>query len=263
MRAYLAVFSARFRALLQYRAAALAGLATQIFWGFIRMMIFAAFYRSTDAPQPMTLDEVITYVWLGQALLLLLPWRPDPDIRQLVRTGNVAYELLRPIDLYNLWYARAIAQRIAPAMLRCVPMAVLAALFFGLGAPASLASCAAFALSIAAAVLLSSAIATLLSISLLFTIEGRGVQALSTSMVNIFSGAIIPLPLFPDWFIPICEALPFRGLIDTPFRLYLGHIPPDAVWSAVGHQLLWTGLLVIAGRAILAFATRRLVVQGG
>ena len=73
MKAYWAVLSARFRTLLQYRAAALAGLGTQVFWGLIRVMIFGAFYRSTTAPQPMTYPEVVTYVWLGQAFIRMLP----------------------------------------------------------------------------------------------------------------------------------------------------------------------------------------------
>ncbi len=52
--AYCAILSARFRMLLQYRAAAFAGFVTQLFWGLIRVMIFSAFYRSSNAPQPMT-----------------------------------------------------------------------------------------------------------------------------------------------------------------------------------------------------------------
>ncbi|MDE3000662.1 MAG: hypothetical protein OXU79_16440 [Gemmatimonadota bacterium] len=73
MKAYAAVISARFRMMLQYRAAAMAGLGTQVFWGLIRMMFFTAFYNSATAPQPMSLADVITYVWLGQALLGMLP----------------------------------------------------------------------------------------------------------------------------------------------------------------------------------------------
>ncbi len=42
---------------------------------------------------------------------MLLLWRPDPESRSSLRTGNVAYELLRPVDLYGLWFARAIAGR--------------------------------------------------------------------------------------------------------------------------------------------------------
>ena len=64
---YRAILSARFRMLLQYRAAALAGLWTQIFFGLVLLMIYEAFYRSTMLRQPMTFAEIVTYVWLGQA----------------------------------------------------------------------------------------------------------------------------------------------------------------------------------------------------
>ena len=85
-----------YRALLQYRAAALAGFGTQLFWGFIRVMIFKAFYLSTTDSQPMELDDVITYVWLGQAFLVFIPWNVDREIQALIRSGAVTYELLRP-----------------------------------------------------------------------------------------------------------------------------------------------------------------------
>ena len=263
MRAYLAVFGARFRALLQYRAAALAGLVTQIFWGFIRMMVFTAFYASSTAPQPMTLDEVITYVWLTQALLMMLPWRPDTEIEQLVRSGNVAYELVRPVDLYGLWLARAVALRTAPAMLRCLPMVVLALLFFGMGPPAGPLAMLAFCISLLATIALSAAVTTLLSISLLLTLQGRGIHVLTNSIINLLSGALIPLPLLPDWAQGIAEVMPFRGLLDTPFRLYLGHLAPQAAAGAIAHQVVWTVALVLFGRWALARITRRIVVQGG
>jgi len=263
MRIYWAIFSARFRVLLQYRAAALAGLATQVFWGFLRVMIFTAFYASSQAQQPMSLGEVITYIWLTQALLLVLPWRPDPEIEQLVRGGNVAYELARPVDLYTLWLARALAQRTAPALLRSVPMVVLAYLAFGMSAPAGPFEALAFGLSLLATVALSAALTTLLSISLLLTLDGRGIHVLTISVVNLMSGAIIPLPLLPEWAQPIAEFLPFRGLMDTPFRLYLGHIAPEAAFAAIAHQVVWAAALIVGGRMILARVMRHIVVQGG
>lgn len=263
LRPYVAIFGARFRALLQYRAAALAGLATQVFFGLVRVMIFTAFYAASVAPQPMTLPEALTYVWLTQALLLVLPWRPDPDVEQLVRSGNVAYELVRPVDLYLLWFARAVAQRTAPALLRCLPMVVVAFAFFELSAPASLASALAFAVSLVITAALSAALTTLLSISVLYTLSGSGANVLTVSVVNFFSGAIVPLPLFPEWLQALANALPFRGLMDTPFRLYMGHLPPADAALAVGHQLAWTLALVLLGRMLLARALRRVVVQGG
>ena len=45
-RPYLAALSVRFQLTLQYRAAALAGFATQLWWGAIKVMVYAAFYGS-------------------------------------------------------------------------------------------------------------------------------------------------------------------------------------------------------------------------
>lgn len=263
IRPYVALTGARFRILLQYRAAALAGFGTQLFWGLIRVMIFEAFYRSTSAPQPMTYAQTVTYLWLIQAMLLLIPWSIDAELRALIRSGGVAYELLRPADLYWFWYSRALAGRIAPVMLRCVPMFVVAGLFFGLQPPASVAAAGAWLLATVGAVLLSCAITNLLAISLLWTVAGDGIVRLLSVLSTLLSGSIVPLPFFPDWSQPILALLPFRGLIDSPFRLYTGHIPPDQALAVVGHQVAWTAGLVLLGRALLGLGARRMVVQGG
>ncbi len=69
MRPYLSIVVSRFQMLLQYRAAAVAGVVTQIFWGIVRTMIFDAFYRSSSGSQPLTHDQTLTYIWLGQVTL--------------------------------------------------------------------------------------------------------------------------------------------------------------------------------------------------
>jgi ABC-2 type transport system permease protein len=261
--AYRAILSARFRMLLQYRAAAFAGFVTQLFWGLIRIMIFSAFYRSSNAVQPMTYEEVETYIWLGQAMFVMLPWNVDSEIRQMMRTGGVAYELLRPLDLYLLWFSRALAARTAPTLLRAIPLFTVVALFFGLRLPANWTAAAGWMLATLLAILLSSAISTLQGISLLWTISGEGIANLTFAAVLVFSGMVIPLPLFPDWAQPTIKLLPFRGLCDVPFRIYAGHIPPSAYLGELALQSAWIVGLIILGRWVLSRGMRRLVVQGG
>ncbi|MHB1002137.1 MAG: ABC transporter permease [Armatimonadota bacterium] len=263
MRAYWAVVSARFRMLLQYRAAAVAGFGTQVFWGLMRMMIFEAFYHSSTADQPMTFPQVVTYVWLGQAMLAMFPWNIDADIRTMMRSGTVAYELLRPIDLYWLWFSRAIAMRTAPTILRAMPMFILAILFFNMQLPVSWSAGSVWVLSTFAALLLSCAITTVLAISLFWTIAGDGISRFIFACVMIFSGMIVPLPFFPDWAQRIINYMPFRGVSDIPFRLYTGNIPAENALPVIAHQIGWTIALIVLGRLILARGTRRLVVQGG
>jgi ABC-2 type transport system permease protein len=225
-------------------------------------MIFGAFLRS-GAPSPMSIEEIVTYVWLGQALLMILPWRPDPEVAESIRTGAVAYELLRPLDLYNHWFARAVAFRSAPTLLRSVPLLILAALFFGMRLPAGPLALLSFLGAMAAALLLSASIMTLINVTMMWTLSGQGTWVVISAFTWLFSGMIVPLPLFPDWMQPVLAILPFRGLMDAPFRLYLGHLPAAQAMAVIAHQLAWSAAFVMFGRWLLARGKRRIVVQGG
>jgi len=263
VKAYRAIISARFRMFLQYRAAAIAGVGTQLFFGLVLIMIYEAFYRSSSAPKPMSYPQVVTYVWLGQAFLAMLPWYTDYEIYGLIRTGAVAYELLRPVDLYAFWYCRILASRSASTLLRAVPIFLIAGLFLGLRPPPTLASAAAWALAMLGALLLGCSISVLTMLSLLWTTSGLGITQLVSTVVLVLSGMSVPLPLFPDWARPILDVLPFRGLVDVPFRLYNGSLPPEEVLPLFLQQLAWTAGLVLLGRWLLGRGMRRLVVQGG
>jgi ABC-2 type transport system permease protein len=272
LRPYLAIISARFRMLLQYRVAALAGLWTQVVFGLVFLMVYDAFYQSAPvAAQPMPFARVASYVWLGQALLAMLPWNADGDVRAMVRSGAVVYELCRPIDLYSWWYARSVAHRTAPTVLRAVPMAMFAA--FGLpllglsewrlGPPASLAAGAGFAAALVFALALGCALSVLINISVMWMVGGDGVVMMASTVVSLGSGMLVPLPLFPAWSQPILGWLPFAGLVDLPFRIYTGDVPVNELASVLARQLGWTIALVVLGRWLLGRVLRRLVVQGG
>jgi ABC-2 type transport system permease protein len=273
LNAYRAFVLARFRVLLQYRGAALANVFTQSFFGLVRIMILAAFYESAapGAVQPMSFTQVVGYVWLSQATLALFPWGVDADIREAVRTGSVAYELCRPLDLYGVWFCRAMAWRAAPLTMRFVPLLVLAMVVlplvglpqWRLAGPASPAALALWAGAMVGALGVAAALTTLMNITLLWTGNGQGVAVLLATLTMIAGGLVIPVPLFPDWAQPVLRALPFAAVLDLPARAWTGNIPAgDAAW-VLGHSLFWTVALVALGRAILARGLRRLVVQGG
>ena len=263
MKAYLAILYVRMATLFQYRGAAFAGVATQIFWAIIKTMILTAFYAQTSAAQPISLVQAITFIWLGQALLALLPWNIDKELEAQVKNGNVSYELVRPINLYCLWYARAFAIRTVPTIMRCIPVFIIAILFFGLSAPISWAASLAFGVSLIFGAFLSAAITTLIIISLFWTISGEGIQRLMPHVALLLSGLIVPLPLFPEWLQPFLSLQPLRGVIDIPSRLYTGVIPVQEAFYYLGFQLIWILILVGVGKWLMNCALRQIVIQGG
>src|SRR5262245_34899791 len=230
--------------LLQYRVAAVAGLVTQIFWGVVRMMILEGFYGASTLPQPITVEQALTYIWLGQGFFRMIPWTADQETIQKVRDGSVAYDLLRPIDLYWSWYCRALAMLSAPTLLRAAPLLTIAFLFFGLRGPASFTHFLAWMLAMILGLLLSASLVTMFSIVLFWTISGEGVAKLLPAAVWISSGILIPLPLLPDSLRTLLELLPTSGVIDTPFRIYMGQYAPEQFAWHLSLQVFWIVVLI-------------------
>lgn len=271
LRPYIAVLASHFQLMLQYRAAAIAGFATQCWWGAIKIMVFAAYFASGAGPQPMSLANAVTYIWLGQALLVLLPWGGDPEVAEMVRSGAVSYERLRPVDTHTFWFCRALSSMVARVLPRAALMVLTAGVFmplvglgkWGLPPPAGLAAGAWFGLSILSTLLLSSAIRVLLTIVVVASLTDRGVNTLATPMINIFSGSIIPIAFYPDWLVPFMRLQPLAGLADTPFRIYFGEVTGLDAAVAIALQLFWAATLVVLGRIWLGRTMQTLQVQGG
>lgn len=267
MRAYLSIIKIRFILLLQYRMAAIAGLFTQFFFGIVRVMVFYAFYSMTTDKTPLNYNQAITYIWMGQALFSMVPWNGDSEIQNLIRTGNVSYELLRPINLYNQWFCRAFALRTAPTILRAVPMFTIALFLlpkeYGMMFPPTFGSFVGWIITIFGALMISCTITNIINICTLWSLSGDGITRLLSAIVTFTSGMIVPLPFFPDWIKKILELLPFSGLIDIPIRFYIGHIPIDEIYKYFIFQITWAIILYGFGQWLLNRKLKDIVVQGG
>jgi ABC-2 type transport system permease protein len=269
---YRAAFSSRFLLVMQYRSAAVAGFVTQCWWGGLKVMILATFYGASAAGSaPITLAQAITYIWLSQALLALLPWAGDPEVSAAVRTGAVAYDRLRPIDAYAFWFVRSAGWTAA----RAVPRAAMMFLFAGVALPllglvewswhppADLLALLGFSFSTLLALLLSSALMMLINIITLVTLTDRGANAISLPLVVALSGNLLPLALFPDWLHTALLMQPFAGLLDIPLRIYMGNLVDVGAIVGIGLQLFWIVAVIALGRIAMSRALRRLEVQGG
>lgn len=272
LRPYRAAFAARFSSLLEYRSAALAGVATQLWWGGIKVMVLAAFYPPEPSPGvPLSLPNAITYVWTAQALFALMPWTADPDVVQAVRSGGVAFDGVRPVDPYGFWFARSAGWLAARALPRALLLGVVAAFGFralGFGAwawqaPAGPLAGVAFCVSLALALALSTATLMWINVAVIALLDEKGVNALAAPLILVLSGNLLPLGLYPDALKPFLELQPLAGILDIPLRIYFGALSGPALLLGLGLQLSWTCALVLVGRAVLGAALRRLEVQGG
>lgn len=267
MKKYLSFFRIRFAASLQYRAAAWAGIATQFAWGFLSILMFKAFYETSPADFPMEFSQLSGYIWLRQAFLgLLMSWFMDGEILESISSGSIAYELCRPTDIYGMWYAKNFAIRLSRATLRFFPILFVAALLpspYGLPAPAGVVPFILFVVSLffGACVLISFSM--ILYVTTFYTVSPKGILSLAGAIIEFFSGAIIPIPFFPDAMQKVLNILPFASIESTPYLIYVGYIPVEKALLSISLQIFWTAVLTGVGVFWMNRSLRRVVVQGG
>lgn len=267
MKKYLAIFRIRFANSLQYRVAALAGIATQFAWGFMLLLAFSAFYKANPAAFPMKFSQVVSYLWLQQAFLaLFMVWFFEVEIFNSISSGAIAYELARPIDLYNRWFCQSVANRLSKAVLRCLPILIVAFLIpapFKMTLPQNLFQLLLFFISLGLGLGVVVAFSMLIYISTFYTLSPIGMRLMSAVIADFLAGGVVPLPFFPPGFREVAELLPFAAMQNMPLRIYSGNIASRDAVLGIGLQLFWLSALVVIGKIIMKSALQKVVVQGG
>jgi len=267
MKKYISFFRMRFSTCVQYRASYVSGLATQLPWGLMECVAYIALHESNPGAFPMELPAVVTYIWLKEAFLVLFNlWNADNDVFAMLTDGGISYELVRPLSLYAMGFARSAGGRAATVLTRSLPIALVALLLpapFGLSLPASAGRFGLFLLTMALGACVSVALCMLVYLISFFTVSPDGLRRVMMGAGDLLSGNLIPLPFIPQPWRGIFELLPMGAMQNVPFRVYSGDLAGAAMWRAVGLQVFWLAVLVTLGHAVSVLAQRRVVVQGG
>lgn len=267
MRVYGRIFKTKILEQLHYKSSYISGIICQLCFGLMHILLYVAFYEN-GVPQDFSLNQMITYVWLTQAFFAMFYYGDfcKKAISFEIVSGNVCYQLLKPINLYNLWLAEVWFTGVSMAMVRCVPLLLLAIIIpggLGISLPVSIFAFLLFIISAVLSSLLIAIIKMFAYILVLYTLDPRGVFNITHSVCGFLGGMIIPIPLFPDYIQKIFYFLPFRYVSDLPFRIYIGNTPIQSAMIQIGIQVAWIIGLYFWGKLILNKKSQKLVVQGG
>lgn len=259
---YWSVFRLRAQLETQYRAAALGGLVTQVFFGVVLICLYTALFDGND---PQALRETVTYVWLQQMFFRML-LNTDGELMNLIMTGSIAYTMVRPVDQHTYWLMRDVAARLVGALMRLIPMVLVQFLLpasMRMTLPDSPLAFLQFLLSLLLGAAILAEISGIRDAVVMKTLDSRGISAMINLIQMIFAGNIIPLTLFPDHLQALIRYQPFAQALDAPTRMYLRAQPGPEWLLSVAVQLVWIGLIAALGRAMWARQLGRMTVQGG
>ncbi|MBB5806071.1 ABC-2 type transport system permease protein [Saccharothrix ecbatanensis] len=258
MRAYARLALAGFRRYSTYRQAMVAGMATNVAFGLLRMAVLVAAV-SQGSIAGYDVAATATYVWLGQGLMAVVVLWGDKQLADRIRSGDVVVDLYRPWHLQSALLAEDVGRAGYALLVRLAPPIAFGALFFPFRWP-ELATLPLFAVSVVLAVAVSFGMRFLLNATTFWLLDNRGVQALYTGFAWLLSGLAVPLAFFPSWALPFLWSTPFAAMLQAPIDVFLERGSP---WPLLAGQAFWAVVVLGAGHLVLQRAVRKVVVQGG
>lgn len=243
-----------------YRAATLAGAFTNTVFGFLRAYLLIALWHARPHLGGYDTTDAVTYCFLGQALIAVVAIGGAPlTLVERIRTGDIAIDLTRPIDLQAWWLAEDVGRALYMTAVRGLPPFFIGALAFHLRLPTTATSWVRVILALLLGIVVGFSLRYLAALTAFWLLDSRGVDALLMTSSYFLSGLVLPLNIFPGWFAPLAHTLPFAAMLQIPADVFLGKHPVTALLTSLG----WAMALVMAGRAMTAAAVKRVVTQGG
>ncbi|WP_433833808.1 ABC transporter permease [Actinoplanes sp. CA-015351] len=255
-----------FRRYSTYRQATIAGSFTNIVFGFLRCYVLLAVAAGAVGQRPAGYDveQLATYVWVGQGLLAVIGMWGWTELAERIRTGDIAADLLRPVSPVTSYLAADLGRALHAMLTRFGPPLVAGAIFFPLHVPSRWQTVPLFAVSVILAVIICFACRYVVNATAYWLQDARGPIMLWTLGSGVLGGLYFPLRLLPDWAtVTLWLGTPLPSLLQAPLDVITERDGPALQAGLVGVQAFWAVLTVSLAVLVQRRAERRLVVQGG
>jgi ABC-2 type transport system permease protein len=261
MRAYRALARAVALSVLTYRTNFLLGLGA-VFFQLVALLAVWRVLLSHSAVQGFTLPQMRAYLLVAFAAGALVSLLGDFRMAWRIQSGLVALDIIKPVDYQRARFAETLGGTWIELLAIVVVGGTTLAVTGGVPVPPP-AVLALFLVSMLLLIPLKFLIVYVSTLACFWTQNFIGVQWARLAIVNLLSGALIPLVYLPGWLSTLAQWSPFAGLTSTPALIFIGHVDVPHGLRLVAVQAAWVLALWYGARLIWRAALRQLTVNGG
>jgi ABC-2 type transport system permease protein len=248
---------------LTYRMATLVSLLSNAVGYAVVLLVWRQVYA--DNPTGALVPKAALFPYLVTAFVLNFTLTPTVESRFgfRLRLGLITSDLLRPVGFLPFVLAQALGDAVTNLWL-VLPVGALALTVFG-GAimPPDALAVALGSVSFGLAFLVTFGVSYLNVQAAFVTHNYYGIFFARTSLHVAFSGLMAPVALFPPALRSAADVLPFKHIIDTPVRIWLGQVSPTEALALLAGQGAWALGLIVLSSCVLSAALKRHQIQGG
>jgi ABC-2 type transport system permease protein len=261
--AYFDFIRIRFLTMLAYRVNYYSGILIYTLNIGVNYFTWKAIYGGGEALGGFTGAQMTTYVavsWMARAFYFN---NLDREISTDIRDGSIAIQFIRPYNYVLVKMMQGLGEGMFRFMMLMIPGMIIAVLLFPVHLPTELSAWAGFLVMLFFSFLISSQINIITGLSAFFVENNEGMMRMKRVVVDLFSGLIVPITLFPGWLASILKFLPFQAITYLPGSVFTGRVQGVGIWNVLGIQVVWFLVLLVPIVWLYHAARQRLFVQGG
>lgn len=261
--AYLDFIRIRFLTMLAYRINYYSGILIYSLNIGVNYFTWMAIYGNGDSLGGFTATQMTSYVavsWMARAFYFN---NLDREISTDIRDGSIAIQFIRPYNYVLVKMMQGLGEGMFRFLLFMIPGMAIAMLLFPVQLPTAPSAWAGFLVMLFFSFLINSQINIITGLSAFFVENNEGMMRMKRVIVDLFSGLIVPISLFPDWLSSILKVLPFQAITYLPGSVFTGRVQGVGIWNVLGIQIVWFLALLIPIVWLYHAARQRLFVQGG
>ena len=263
MKAYLFVAKIKIQTAMAYRFNVISTILIQCLIMYAMSCFWIAAYDGTQAVAGVSQRDMITYTTISVIMGNLLTMGVQNRIANSVRSGSVALDLLKPVNIYGIYLAEDLGDCAAAFFQKAVPLLLVGTVMFGFPAPASFVHFLLFLVSFAIGYLINWILAALLGMCAFKTLRLGPLANAKGFIMKLLSGSIFPLWFFPARFRKVLEILPFMNIYQLPLGIYIGQYAMNEIMLRTGLQLFWCAVLWLVFDILQKRASAAVLIQGG
>lgn len=221
-----------------------------------------AVYENRGTIENMNLSMMLTYIVVAMLLQTYIGGVGN-DLAEQIKNGNIAVDLMRPYDLIFKLLSLDFGGKITSFVRETFPMLLIAIFFIKIATPHSISTLFLFVVSGLLGIGIGAMFDLIIGVLAFWTVNVWGLRVLKEGIITFFSGALIPISLFPDWLETLSNYMPFQSMIFVPVSIYSGMISGFDAYLAIVIQLVWLVGLYVIIRLAWAQAIKKVTVFGG
>jgi ABC-2 type transport system permease protein len=248
---------------LAYRSGFLFTIVNNLIYLGIAFYLWRSVFAGQEVMNGLTFNQTFLYVALGSSVFVLLKTWTDWEMMFQIRQGGIIMTLIKPLNLQLYMLAQSAGFSLGNFLSITVPTILALIFVFHVDLQPGLGILF-FPLGLFFSFLLNAVIDYMVGLTAFYTESIWGLSSVKEIVILFLSGALIPLPFFPEGIQQILTYLPFQAMYHLPITMLIDADRPLAYFlQAVGIQMFWTIVLFIAARLYYRQAVKVLRVSGG